>query len=68
MSCIIYTVNCNLAIHATCLLSFMTYKYSGLQMFDATQKLSCKGSCKTPFFSYSAPLLSMTLYMYFMEN
>ncbi len=37
-------------------------------MFDATQKLSCKGSCKTPFFSYSAPLLSMTLYMYFMEN
>ncbi len=26
------------------------YKYGELQVFDATQKLSCKANCKTPFF------------------
>jgi hypothetical protein len=35
---------------ATCPLTFTMYKYSELQMSFATQKLSCKASCKTPFF------------------
>jgi hypothetical protein len=26
------------------------YKYSELQVYDATKKLSCKASCKRPFF------------------
>ncbi len=28
----------------------MAYKYNDLQMTGATQKLSCKASCKTPIF------------------
>jgi hypothetical protein len=50
MGCIVYTVNCNSTTHATYLLTFTTYKYNELQMFGATQKSSCKASCKTPFF------------------
>ncbi len=41
----------NFVVHATCLLALMTHKYSELQMSSTTQKLSCKASCKTPFFS-----------------
>jgi hypothetical protein len=50
MSCIIYMMSCNSTIHATCLLALTTYKYSELQVFSTIQKLSCKASCKTPFF------------------
>ncbi len=49
MSCTIYTTSCNFAIHATCSLTLMTYKFNELQMFFTIQKLSCKASCKTPF-------------------
>jgi hypothetical protein len=52
MNCTTYKVNCNCAIHATCPLALMMYKYSELQMSCETQKLSCKASCKTLFFSY----------------
>ncbi len=51
MNCTIYMVNCHSTIHITCPLALTTYKYK-LQMFNATQKLSCKTSCKTVFFSY----------------
>jgi hypothetical protein len=51
LSCIVYMVSSNFATHTTCLLEFMTYKYSELQMSFATQKLKCKANCKTPFFS-----------------
>ncbi len=37
-------------VYAICPLAPTLYKYSELQMFDATQKLSCKAGCKTPFF------------------
>jgi hypothetical protein len=50
MSCIVYMMICNFAIHATYLLALMTYKYSELEVFSATQKLSWKGSYKTPLF------------------
>jgi hypothetical protein len=50
LSCIIYTMSYNFTTHATCLLKLMVYKYSELQMSFITQKLSCKASCKTPFF------------------
>jgi hypothetical protein len=43
-------VSCNFPTHAICLLALMTYEYSELQVSFATQKLSCKASCKTPFF------------------
>ncbi len=43
-------MSCNFAIHATCLLALMTYKYNELQMSFATQKMSCKANCKTPIF------------------
>jgi hypothetical protein len=43
-------MSCNFATHAICPLAFTAYKYSELQMFFATQKLSCKANCKTPFF------------------
>jgi hypothetical protein len=36
--------------HATCSLAFMAYKYNELQVTFATQKLSYKANCKTPFF------------------
>ncbi len=52
MNCTTYMVNCNFVIHATCPLPLMTYKYSELQVSFVIQKLSCKASCKTPFFSY----------------
>jgi hypothetical protein len=32
------------------MLTFMTYKYSELQMTSATQKLSCKINCKSTLF------------------
>jgi hypothetical protein len=50
MNCIAYTVSCNFATHAICLLAFMTYKYSELQVSFVIQKLSCKASCKTQIF------------------
>jgi hypothetical protein len=37
MSCTIYTLNCNFAIHATYPLTLMVYKYNELQMSFATQ-------------------------------
>ncbi len=43
-------MSCNFATHAICLLEFTTYKYSELQVFIATHKLSCKANYKTPFF------------------
>jgi len=50
MSCTIYMVNYNFATHAICPLALKVYKYNELQMPYATQKLSCKANCKTPFF------------------
>ncbi len=50
MNYIVYMVSYNFATHATCLLAFTTYKYNELQTSSATQKLSCKANCKTPFF------------------
>jgi hypothetical protein len=50
MSCIVYTISCNFATHATCLLALTTYKYNELQMSTTTQQLSYKASYKTPFF------------------
>jgi hypothetical protein len=50
MSCTVYMVSCNFAIHATCLLELMTYKCNELQMSFATHKLNCKANCKTSFF------------------
>jgi hypothetical protein len=50
MNYTIYTMGCNSATHATCPLTLTAYKYNELQMSSATQKLSCKASCKTPFF------------------
>jgi len=49
MSCTIYTVSCNFATQATCLLTFMVYKYSELQVSSITQKLNYKANDKTPF-------------------
>jgi hypothetical protein len=39
-----------IATHATCPLTFTSYKYSELQVSFTIQKLSCKASYKTPFF------------------
>jgi hypothetical protein len=39
-----------LGTFATCRIALTTYKYSELQVSNATQKLSCKANCKTPFF------------------
>jgi len=50
MSCIVYTMSCNSISYAICLLALMVYKYNELQVFSGIQKLSCKASCKTPFF------------------
>jgi hypothetical protein len=50
LSCNVYIMSCNFATHAICLLEFTTYKYSELQVFIATHKLSCKANYKTPFF------------------
>jgi hypothetical protein len=50
MNYTIYTMSCNFATHEICLLALMTYKYNELQRSNATQKLSCKASCKTTFF------------------
>jgi len=57
MSYVVYMVNCNFVIHATCLLTLMMYKYNELQMSFITQKLGCKASCKTPFFFIVPPLM-----------
>jgi hypothetical protein len=43
-------VNYNSTIHAIFSLALTTYKYNELQVPFATQKLSWKVSCKTPFF------------------
>jgi hypothetical protein len=43
-------MNYNIATHATCPLALMAYKYNELQLSFTIQKLSCKVSCKTPFF------------------
>jgi hypothetical protein len=51
MSYIIYTVSCNFVIHAICPLTLTMYKYNELQMSSTTEKLSCKASNKTRFFS-----------------
>jgi hypothetical protein len=53
MNYTIYMVNCNFTTRVTCLLKLVAYKYSELQMSFATQKLSCKASCKTPFYYHS---------------
>jgi len=53
MSCTIYMVSYNFVIHAICLLTLTMYKYNELQVSFVIQKLSCKASCKTPFFSHS---------------
>jgi hypothetical protein len=50
MSCIVYTMSCNFTTHVTYLLTFMTYKYSELEVFSATQQLNCKGSYEIPLF------------------
>jgi hypothetical protein len=50
MTCSVNMMSYNFVIHATCPLAFTTYKYNELQMFSATQKLSCKANCKTPLF------------------
>jgi hypothetical protein len=62
MSCTIYTVSCNFAIHATCSLALMTYKYNELQMSFTIQKLSYKVSCKTPFFLITSLLIGRNFY------
>jgi len=54
MNYTVYTMSCNSATHAThatCPLAFITYKHSELQVSFVTQKLNCKASYKTPFFS-----------------
>ncbi len=43
-------MSCNSTMYATCSLAFATYKYNEFQVSDATQKLNCKASYKTPFF------------------
>ncbi len=50
MNCIVYMVNCNYVTHATCMLTFMLYKYNDLQMSNAIQRLSCKANWRTPLF------------------
>jgi len=65
MSCTIYTASYNYATHATCLLTFMVYKYSELQMSFATQKLSCKANCKNKPFSCSVLLPTYPSTSYF---
>jgi hypothetical protein len=50
MSCTVYIVSCNFKIHATCLLTYMAYKYSEFQMSSLIQKLNCKASCETILF------------------
>jgi len=52
MSCIVYMMSCNFAIHAICLLTLTTYKSNELQMVIGTQKLSCKANCKMTLFSF----------------
>jgi hypothetical protein len=46
MNCTIYMVSCNFAFHVTCSLTFMTYKYSELQL-----KIELQGQLQnTPYF------------------
>jgi hypothetical protein len=65
MSCTIYTASYNFATLATCLLTFIVYKYSELQMSFAIQKLSCKANCKNKPFSYSVLLPTYPSTSYF---
>jgi hypothetical protein len=44
LSCTIYTMRCNYATHATCLLAFTLYKCNELQVSSAIQKFNCKAS------------------------
>jgi hypothetical protein len=53
MSCTIYTMNCNFATHAICLLKFMTYKYNDLQVYVATQ-IELQGQLQNTFFFHNA--------------
>ncbi len=62
-NCIIYTMSHNFTSYAICLLTLTMYKYNELQMFDATQKLSYKASCKTTLFSHSDILLKHPTYI-----
>jgi hypothetical protein len=41
MSCTIYTMSCNFAIHATCSLELMMYKCNELQMFITKLNYKC---------------------------
>jgi hypothetical protein len=50
MNCIAYMVSYKFCKFCNMSDTLTTYKYGELQVFDATQKLSCKVSCKTPFF------------------
>ncbi len=50
MSCNVYMVNYNFVTHAIYSSALMMFKYNELQMSIATEKLSCKANCKTPFF------------------
>jgi len=50
MSCTVYTMSCNFAIHAICPLALITYKDNELQVSSRIQKLNCKVSYKTFFF------------------
>jgi hypothetical protein len=56
MNCTVYAMRCNFAIHATCSLTFMAYKYSALQVSSTIQKLRCETNCKTPFFHSVTPI------------
>ncbi len=58
MSCTLYIVSCNFVTHATCLLALTLYKYNELHVFSASQKLSCKASCKTPIFFIVVSLIN----------
>jgi amino acid permease len=33
-----------------CLITLIAYKYDELQVFNVSEKMSCKANCKTPFF------------------
>jgi len=50
-------VSCNVATHATCLLTLRTYKYSELQMSCGIQKLNCNDNCKNIHFFHTELLV-----------
>jgi hypothetical protein len=53
MNCTIYIVSCNFAIHATCPLTLIVYKYNELQMVIATQKIELQSQSQKPFFFHN---------------